>query len=95
MTIVRWDEEEKRRKRNKGRAKLERLLGKNKNKYRKFINTMREMVARERKKLRSKNKKKVRAIRMKRKQVAREVLPHIIRRYEEARIFKEDSSQER
>ena len=84
------DEEERRRKRNKGRARLERLLGKNKNRYRKFINTMREMVARERKKLRSKNKNKVRAIRMKRKQIIREVLPHIIRRYVEARIFKED-----
>jgi hypothetical protein len=84
------DEEEKRRKRNKGRARLERLLCKHKNKYRKFINTMREMVARERRKLKMKNKNKVRAIRMKRKQVVREVLPHIIRRYKEARIFKED-----
>ena len=81
------DEVEKRSRRNKVRVRLERLMAKCKNKYSKFIHKVRDKVAKERK---MRNKKKVRAIKIKRKQEVKALLPIIIQRYTNARIFKED-----
>ena len=84
------DETEKRAKRNKMRARLERLMVKCKNQYEKFIHKVRDKVAKERRLLSRRNRKKVRAIRIKRKKEMRALMPIIIQMHAEARIFKED-----
>ena len=84
------DEGEKRSRRNKVRARLERLMAKQKNEYKKFIHKVRNKVATERRLLNKRNKKKVRAIRIRRKKQVRVLLPAIIRRYASCTIFKED-----
>ena len=59
------DEVEKRSKRNKMRARLERLMIKCKKQYRKFIHKLRDKVAKERRLLKKSNQRKVRAIKIK------------------------------
>ena len=87
------DEGEKRSSRNKARARLERLLSRKKNDYKKFIHKVRDKVGKERRMLKKRNKNKVRAIRMKRKKETVALLPKLIERYEECRIFRQDGGE--
>ena len=81
------DELVKRTKRNKLRAKLERLLIKKKNVYKKFIHKVRDKVNLERRSLGKRNMKKVREIKINRKRELKAELPAIINRYAECKIF--------
>ena len=83
------DENTKRLTRNKTRARLERLLAKKKNLYKKLINNIREKVTKERMALAKKNLRKIRAIKMSRKKDLKAQLPKILERYANCRIFQE------
>ena len=61
-------EKQCRKDRGRIRSRLENLLKSKKNEYKKFINQVREKVAKERKKIQDKNKTKIRFIRMERKE---------------------------
>ena len=66
------DEKSRRKRRGNLRNRLEVKLGKHKNEYKKFINGVREKVAKERDKIKNDNNKKIRAIRIENKQAGAE-----------------------
>ena len=88
------DEEKRRHKKNRSRAKLERLLIKSKSEYKRYINMVREKIAKLRRELRIENKNKVREIRIERKKEKKYKLPDILERYENAKIFSDELAKE-
>ena len=85
------DEKVKRAERNNQRSKLEHLLRKRKSEYKKYINFVKGIMRNERAMLRRENMKKVRKIRINRKEIKEFKLPPNLARYSEAEIFKEES----
>ena len=85
------DEKVKRAERNNQRSKLEHLLRKRKSEYKKYINFVKGIMRNERAMLRRENMKKVRKIRINRKEIKEFKLPPNLARYKEAEIFKEES----
>ena len=89
------DETVRRRKKDKGRSRLKKLLGKRKSNYKRFVNRMRDEANALRRTLRGENKINIRGIVIERRKEANSFkVPEVIKRYANAKIFDDDLAKE-
>ena len=85
-----WDERKRRELRSNLRAKLERKLWKSKSEYKRYIHKVRDKAVEDRIMLKKRNVKKLRELRMEWKKEVKFILPQELKRYADAKVFKEE-----